>query len=181
MEKIEYFSGTLRITNPKTLQRWKDTGKFQELLNEGYLYAIGCGRFRKEVCSCIECRKQSQMEKITDNALTKRCLLACKKEFDFEDVNESFTPAEIEYITKFAEMYHSLKSKEEQADGWIELKDGCEMPDYDVYVLWLFEDGNMHVEALDKDGNPWLFGGEQEGFHLPKATHYRPLPSLPKP
>lgn len=55
--KIENFSGTLRITNPKTLQRWKDTSKYQELIDEGLIYAPGCGRFREEPCKCSKCRK----------------------------------------------------------------------------------------------------------------------------
>ena len=38
-------AGILRITNPKTLQRWKDNGKFQAIINDGYIYAPGCGRF----------------------------------------------------------------------------------------------------------------------------------------
>ena len=49
--------GILRITNPKTLKKWKENGKFQELIDEGYIYAKGCGRFRKEKCTCYECRK----------------------------------------------------------------------------------------------------------------------------
>lgn len=66
-------------------------------------------------------------------------------------------------------------------NGWIELKEGCEMPDYDVPVLWYDEHGHMHVEDLDKDGNPWLFGEtDSEGFKYPKATHWMPLPSPPK-
>jgi hypothetical protein len=54
------------------------------------------------------------------------------------------------------------------------------MPDYDTPMLWLFEDGLMQVHDLDKDGNPWLYGGEAEGFKFAPATHYRPLPSPPK-
>lgn len=52
-----FFGGTLRITNSKTLQKWKDNGKYDELINEGYIYAKGCGRFRVEVCNCSKCRK----------------------------------------------------------------------------------------------------------------------------
>lgn len=50
-------AGTLRITNPRTLQMWKDTGKYQKLIDEGYIYAEGCGRFRIEPCTCHKCRK----------------------------------------------------------------------------------------------------------------------------
>ena len=49
--------GSLRITNKETLQKWIDSGKYQELINEGYIYAIGCGRFRKHICECSKCRK----------------------------------------------------------------------------------------------------------------------------
>lgn len=72
---------------------------------------------------------------------------------------------------------HPLSS---EGSTWIRVEQGCEMPDYDEYVLWLFEDGNMNVEALDKDGNPWIFGEEWMGTTLPKATHWRKLPELPK-
>jgi hypothetical protein len=67
-----------------------------------------------------------------------------------------------------------------ELDKWIELKEGCEMPDYDEPVLWLFEDGNMQVIELDKDGNPWLYESEKDGFKFAKATHYQYLPKPPK-
>lgn len=54
--------GILRITNPKTLQRWIETGQFQKLLDEGYIYASGCGRFRTETCTCSKCRKSREKE-----------------------------------------------------------------------------------------------------------------------
>lgn len=53
-------SGTLRITNPKTLEKWKQNGDYQELLDEGYIYANGCGRFRMEVCTCYKCRRKNK-------------------------------------------------------------------------------------------------------------------------
>lgn len=53
-------AGTLRITNPKTLERWKQDGRYQELINEGYTYANGCGRFRMEICTCSECRRKNE-------------------------------------------------------------------------------------------------------------------------
>jgi len=64
---------------------------------------------------------------------------------------------------------------------WVKLQRGCEMPNYDEIVLWYTEDGNTWVEALDKDGNPWLYGEEAaDGFKWPKATHWRKLPKSPK-
>lgn len=65
---MENYSGTLRITNPETLQKWIDSGKYQQLINDGYIYAEGCGRFRKEICTCAKCRKKrnekSRIEKL---------------------------------------------------------------------------------------------------------------------
>jgi hypothetical protein len=58
MEMEMYFSGTLRITNPRTLEMWKTTGKYQKLIDEGFIYAKGCGRFRTEICTCYKCRKK---------------------------------------------------------------------------------------------------------------------------
>tara|TARA_R110000803_G_scaffold50845_4_gene105413 strand:- start:231 stop:422 length:192 start_codon:yes stop_codon:yes gene_type:complete len=52
--------GSLRITNPKTLLAWKESGKYQELIDDGYTYAKGCGRFRTEECKCSKCRKLKQ-------------------------------------------------------------------------------------------------------------------------
>ena len=51
------FYGTLRITNPKTLDKWKLNGQYQSLIDLGYKYANGCGRFREEECTCSKCRK----------------------------------------------------------------------------------------------------------------------------
>ena len=49
--------GTLRITNPKTLERWIQNGSYQEELDDGYIFNVGCGRFRAEPCKCVKCRK----------------------------------------------------------------------------------------------------------------------------
>jgi len=57
IDKIEECWGSLRITNINTLKRWLQTGKFQELIDEGYQYASGCGRFREDPCTCYKCRK----------------------------------------------------------------------------------------------------------------------------
>lgn len=57
MKKIVEYFGVLRITNPKTLQRWKDNGQYQTLIHKGYIYAEGCGRFRMSICTCYKCRK----------------------------------------------------------------------------------------------------------------------------
>ncbi len=58
IKKIHYFSGTLRIFNPYTLQKWKDNGEYQKLIDSGYYYHPGCGRFINiEICTCSKCRK----------------------------------------------------------------------------------------------------------------------------
>lgn len=54
------YVGTLRITNPKTLQSWKDKGWYQQQLDNGYIYASGCGRFKLEICNCSKCRKKQK-------------------------------------------------------------------------------------------------------------------------
>lgn len=58
---------------------------------------------------------------------------------------------------------------------WIELKEGCEMPDYDEYVLWRTEDGNYFVREIDKDDNDWWNGKEHPDAleSYPRCTHYR--------
>lgn len=49
--------GVTRISNPKTLQRWIDNGKYKTLIDNGFIFAVGCGRFRQEICICSACRK----------------------------------------------------------------------------------------------------------------------------
>jgi len=55
-------------------------------------------------------------------------------------------------------------------DSWIEIKDGCKMPDYDEYVLWVYNDGNKFIECLDKDGG---------NYFILNVTHWQPLPPNP--
>jgi hypothetical protein len=50
--------GTLRISNPNTLQRWIDDGRYQQQLDDGYIFAPYCGRFRTEQCTCSACRRK---------------------------------------------------------------------------------------------------------------------------
>lgn len=50
--------GTLKIKNPATIARWKENGEWQKLLDQGYIYAKGCGRFRMEECVCNKCKKK---------------------------------------------------------------------------------------------------------------------------
>jgi hypothetical protein len=61
---------------------------------------------------------------------------------------------------------------------WIDIRD--RLPDYDELVLWIFDDGIMLVDSLDKDGNPHLLGYSVEGFEVTPATHWMPLPEPPK-
>lgn len=59
MEEHINYHGVLRIRNPKTLQRWIDSGKFQAELEGGWIFAVGCGRFRSILCTCSKCRKST--------------------------------------------------------------------------------------------------------------------------
>lgn len=54
--------------------------------------------------------------------------------------------------------------------SWIELKEGCEMPDYDEMVEWHEVSGQRHIWDLDKDGNDWL----------QFQTHWRRLDASPE-
>jgi hypothetical protein len=59
MKKEIYFSGAIRIKKQSTIDSWKSKGWWGNLINQGYIYAEGCGRFRKEDCICCKCRKNS--------------------------------------------------------------------------------------------------------------------------
>ena len=69
-------------------------------------------------------------------------------------------------------MYAELQM---EAGKWIEFKEGNPLPDYDECVLWAFEDGRCIWDALDKDGNPHIYGGEYQGFTFTRATHWRKI------
>lgn len=53
----QYYSGATRIKKQSTIDRWKAKGWWDEMINKGYIYAKGCGRFRLEICTCSRCRK----------------------------------------------------------------------------------------------------------------------------
>lgn len=53
---MEYW-GVTRIRNPKTLQKWIDKGWYSDTINKGFVFNVGCGRFRLEKCTCSKCRK----------------------------------------------------------------------------------------------------------------------------
>lgn len=61
---MTHYSGTLRISNPKTLQAWIDRGWYKDLVDEGYKFNVGCGRFKidNEVCTCSQCRTRTRPE-----------------------------------------------------------------------------------------------------------------------
>ena len=56
------YVGTLRLMRGTTIQSWIDKGWYKELTDQGFIFAIGCARFRKKVCDCTHCRNAS-----TDN------------------------------------------------------------------------------------------------------------------
>lgn len=67
----------------------------------------------------------------------------------------------------------AMEAYAEQQRGcgrWVKIEDS--LPDYDILVLWLFEDGLMQVADLDKDGNDWIYEHEVEGFKFARATHW---------
>jgi len=49
--------GSIRIKKASTLQRWINNGWYQREINNGYIFAPACGRFRVEKCECSKCRK----------------------------------------------------------------------------------------------------------------------------
>jgi hypothetical protein len=57
MQNEPYYIGALRITNPKTLEKWIHNGSYQKELDRGFTYYPGCGRFRSEPCQCNKCRR----------------------------------------------------------------------------------------------------------------------------
>jgi len=67
-DNTQYY-GVLRITNPNTLLKWKANGDYDNLINQGYIYAEGCGRFRKEICTCIKCRKLIKKQNKTNEKI----------------------------------------------------------------------------------------------------------------
>lgn len=58
--------------------------------------------------------------------------------------------------------------------SWIKLEPGCEMPDYDLPVIWQTEDGNHFVRDIDKDDNDWWNGKEYPDAlkSYPRCTHW---------
>jgi hypothetical protein len=58
MKEINYF-GAIRIQKPSTLQSWIDKGWFKKELDKGYFFAVGCGRFKTEICKCSKCKRKN--------------------------------------------------------------------------------------------------------------------------
>ena len=73
INRIENYGGSTRITNPITLQRWIDNGKYKELIDEGYNFGLGCGRFVLDGCVCTACRNRPKQ--VLKNVLTLNKLL----------------------------------------------------------------------------------------------------------
>ena len=65
-------AGTLKISNPKTLEKWIQDGSYQEEVNDGYMFNVGCGRFRTELCKCYKCRngKGKKLQQVIDRHYT---------------------------------------------------------------------------------------------------------------
>ena len=61
-QEIECF-GVLRITNPITLNKWIESGKYQKIIDNGFIYNKGCGRFRVEKCKCSKCKIKQKWQR----------------------------------------------------------------------------------------------------------------------
>lgn len=83
--------------------------------------------------------------------------------------NNQSIPDEVLDLMKDAAI-EKLAGTQYAGKEWISVED--DMPDYDEYVLWLFENGNCLWQCLDKDGNDWLYGGEVEGFVMSPAKYW---------
>jgi len=71
---MENYIGTIRIRNPKTLQKWINNGEYRKRMNQGLIFNVGCGRFRIENCQCSKCRKSKNSplkEVLEKNGLTQ--------------------------------------------------------------------------------------------------------------
>lgn len=53
----ENYHGSIRIQKASTLQSWIDKGWFKEHTDNGYTFAIGCGRFKIGPCECSRCKR----------------------------------------------------------------------------------------------------------------------------
>ena len=51
------FYGSIRIKKSTTLQKWIDKGWYQREIDNGYIFAPACGRFRVGKCECSKCKK----------------------------------------------------------------------------------------------------------------------------
>jgi hypothetical protein len=49
-----------RVISPLTLQRLIRTGKFQQIIKNGYIFNSGCGKFTKEPCTCNLCARNAK-------------------------------------------------------------------------------------------------------------------------
>lgn len=61
--------GTIIISNPKTLQRWIDLGWYQEMIDDGYVFNVNCGRFRESKCTCSACRNEKMNKPLLSEVL----------------------------------------------------------------------------------------------------------------
>jgi len=62
LQHEQNYSGVTRISNPRTLQSWIDKGWYAELINDGFMFNVGCGRFTTEKCVCTKCRNKPKAE-----------------------------------------------------------------------------------------------------------------------
>ena len=59
-EKIINYSGSIKLKNPKTILKWIKNGWFKKEIDQGYFFAVGCGRFTMTKCTCSNCRTRKR-------------------------------------------------------------------------------------------------------------------------
>ena len=58
---MTFSNPTIRINTPKTLRKYIVTGKYKEMLQQGFILSPGCGRFKKYECTCHKCISKKRL------------------------------------------------------------------------------------------------------------------------
>ena len=97
-----------------------------------------------------------------------------------ERIKPGETVAAVRYITALETELSRLRSASPERTGWIEIKEGCEMPQpgYSVNVVENGYTRHGYLRTI-KEG-PRIRRWNVEGHHTNNVTHWQPLP-LPPP